>query len=537
VLSARLCFGFEAQSAVQRGFDTIARIAQATLGPTGRVVAVEASAGRNRSPELLADAATIARRVVAIPGWAENIGARLARHLAWHVREEVGDGSATALVLAQAVLAESIRHVAAGHNAMDLWHGIQKAEPHLLARLDALAVPLESPEQIVTLATAMVGDEELGRYIEEIFDIVGPDGHVEVREAYGRQNDREYVEGVYWDSGWISPSLADKDKNLQASVQRPYILLTDLMLDNPVDLIPALEAVRRAEGKGLVIIANDVKGAALNMLITNNARGTLRLLCLKAPRYGDLRSAILDDIALSTGARVVRKDAGDSIAQVTLQDLGRAQYAVCNRATFTLMGTRGNPQAIRDRIQELRAVRQNTYDERDRAHLDERIGKLLGGSALLHVAGQTDAERKHAKQVAENAIRVVRHGLQGGIVPGGGSALVTCISALDGVELPEAEAPALNILRYALTAPMLCLARNAGYDPGPVIAWVRDAPPGSGFDVLTGRRGDMFEANIVDPLPTVRTALTWALSVASMALTTDALIHRTGQELTPDLKP
>jgi chaperonin GroEL len=537
VLSARIRFGLEAQSAVQRGFDTIARIAQATLGPTGRVVAVEAAANRNRSPELLDDAATIARRVVAIPDPFENMGARLARHLAWHVREEVGDGSATALVLAQAVIADSIRHIAAGHNAMDLWRGIQKTAPYLLARLDEMAMPLESPEQIQTLATAMVGDEELGHFIEEIFDIVGPEGHIEVREAYGRQNDREYVEGVYWDSGWISPYFADKDKSLQASVQRPYILLTDYSLSNAPDLLPTLEAVRRAEGKGLVIIANDVTGAALNLLVTNNARGTLRILCLKAPRYGDLRSAILDDIALSTGARVIRKDAGDSIAQVTLRDLGRAQHVVCNRATFTLMGTMGSPQGIRDRVQTLRAARQHVHDERERENLDERIGKLLGGSALLHVSGQTDAERKHAKQIAENAVRVVRHGLHGGIVPGGGSAYVACLPALDEVELPETEAPALNILRHALMAPMACVTRNAGHDPGPIIAWVQDAPPGSGFDALRGERVDMLAANVVDPLPTVRTALTLALSIATMAITTDALIHRTGKESMADLEP
>jgi chaperonin GroEL len=201
------------------------------------------------------------------------------------------------------------------------------------------------------------------------------------------------------------------------------------------------------------------------------------------------------------------------------------------------MGTMGSPQAIRDRVQELRAIREHTQDEQDQENLDERIGKLLGGSALLHVAGQTDAERKHVKAMAENAVRVVRHGLQGGIVPGGGSAFVACLPALDEVELSEAEAPALNILRQALTAPMACLTRNAGYDPGPVIAWVRDAPPGSGFDVLTGTRGDMIEANIVDPLPTVRTALRWALSIANMAMTTDALIHRPGGGPSGDLEP
>jgi chaperonin GroEL len=435
------------------------------------------------------------------------------------------------------VIAQSIRHIAAGHNAMDLWHGIRKAEPHLLARLEEMAVPLENAEQIEALATAIVGDGELGRYIEEIFDIVGPEGYIEVRDAYGRQSDREYVEGVYWDSGWVSPYFADKDKSLQASVQHPYVLITDYALDNALDLIPALEAVRQAEGKGLVLIANDIKGAALNLLVTNNARGTLRLLGLKSPKFGQFRSDILDDIALSTGARVIRKDAGDAMAQVAIHDLGRAQYVVCNRDTFTLVGTMGSPQEIRDRVQALREARQQIQDERERQNVDERIGKLLGGAALLHVSGQTKSERDHRKQLAEDAIRVVRHGLQGGIVPGGGSAFVSCLPALDEVQVTGDEAPALNILRQSLMAPMACIARNAGHDPGPVVAWAQEASLGWGFDVLRGERVDMMEAKIVDPLPTLKTALSLALSIAAMAITTDALVHRTGQEPTPDLEP
>jgi chaperonin GroEL len=308
-------------------------------------------------------------------------------------------------------------------------------------------------------------------------------------------------------------------------------------LENAPELIPALEAVRSADGKSLVVIAYDLKGSALNLMVTNNARGTLRLLGLKAPRYGEMRSAILDDIALSTGARVIRKDAGDMVSRVSLQDLGRAQYVVCNRATFTLVGTMGNPQAIRDRIQTLRASREHVQDQRDRSDLDERIAKLLGGAALLHVSGQTKSERDHRKELAENAIQVVRRGLQGGIVPGGGSAYVSCLPALDGLELPDEQAPALDILRRALTAPLACLARNAGHDPGPIVAYVRDAPVGWGFDVLRGERVDMLAANIVDPLPTVRTALTYAISIATMAITTDALVYRSYRETDPDLNP
>ena len=523
--------------AIKGGFDLIANIAQATLGPIGGIVAMERMASRNRSPELLDDVATIARRIVEVPGPFENMGAMLARHLAWNVREEVGDGSATALIIAQTVISEAIRYTAAGHNAMDLWRGIKKVQQRLVSRLEEIAQPLDDPESIISLATAIVRDKELGRFIEEIFDIVGPQGHIEVRNAYGRQSDREYVEGVYWDAGWVSPYFADKGNELQATVDRPYILLTDHKLEHVQDVLPAMEAVRRAGGKSLVVISYDLRGPALNLMVTNNARGTLRLLGLKSPRYGEMRTGIMEDMALSTGARVIREQAGESLSRVQINDLGRAQYVVCNRATFTIVGGMGNPQAIREHIHTLRGSRALLQDKQDRENLDQRIGKLLGGTALLHVSGQTESERDHRKDLAANAIAVVRQGLQGGIVPGGCSAYVSILPVLDEVELTENEAPALDILRRALVAPLTCLARNAGYDPGPVVAHVQESPFGWGFDVMRGEVVNMLEANIVDPLSTVRAALDYALSVATMAITTDALVYRSYRDETPEFNP
>ena len=536
-LSKRVRFDLEAQMAIKQGFDLIADIAQVTLGPIGGVVAVERMASRNKSPELLDDVATIARRIVEVPGPFENMGAMLARHLAWNVREEVGDGSATALILAQTIISEAIRYTAAGHNAMDLWRGIKKVQGPLVARLEEIAQPLDDPDSITSLATAIVRDKELGRFIEEIFDIVGPEGHVEVRSAYGRQSDREYVEGVYWDAGWVSPYFADKNNELQATVDRPYILLTDHKLENAQDVLPAMEAVRRAGGKGLVVISYDLKGAALNLMVTNNARGTMRLLGLKAPRYGDMRTGIMEDLALSTGARVIRQQAGESLSRLRIEDLGRAQYVVCNRATFTIVGGMGNPQAIREHIHTLRQSRATLQDKQDRENLDQRIGKLLGGTAILHVSGQTESERDHRKELAQNAIQVVRLGLQGGIVPGGCSAYVSILPVLDEIELPENEAPARDILRHALVAPLNCLARNGGYAPGSVLARVQESPFGWGFDVTRGEVVDMMQAHIVDPLPTMRTALDFGLSVATMAMTTNALVYRSYRDKTPEFNP
>jgi chaperonin GroEL len=522
-VTKRVCFDLEARMAIKRGFDQIARIAQVTLGPRGGVVALEKIAGRDKAPELLSDTGVIARRIVELPGRFENMGAMLARHMAWRMHEEVSDGAAMALVIAQSIIADAAKYIAAGHNVMSLWRGLKALQPHVVARLDDLAQPLEDPERIQSLATALVGNERLGELIE-------------VRNAYGMADDREYVEGMSWDAGWVSPYFANRESSLQATVERPYLLVTDYSLTSAQDLIPVLERVRAAGGKSLVVIAGNIGESALNLMVANNAKGTLRLLGLKAPRYGDMRTGVLDDIAVATGGRYVRKDAGDQISRVTVQDLGRVQTVVCNRATFTLIGTMGSPQAIRERIRELRQTREHLDDKTERQQLDERIGKLLGGTALLHVSGQSKEDRDRRKEVAETALQVVRLGLQGGIVPGGGSAYIAALSALDEVPLSEDEAPARDMMRQALLAPLTCLTRNAGFDPGPVVARVQASPAGWGFDVWRGEVVDMMAANIVDPLPTVRAALVNALSVATMAITTDVLIHR-DQEGMPDLNP
>ena len=523
--------------AIKRGFDCIADLAQVTLGPVGGVVAIERIAGRDKSPELVSDTGTIARRIVSVPGRFENMGAMLARHMAWRIHDEVSDGGATGLVIAQSMIADSVRYIAAGHNAMTLWQGIKRCQPYVEAHLEEIAQPLEEPERIAGLATSLVGDAKLGGLIEEVFDIIGPQGFVEVRGAYGMENDREYVEGVYWDAGWISAYFADKNLGTQATVEKPYILVTDHRIENPQSLVPVLERVHRAGGKALVVIAADISGGALNLMVSNNAKGTLRLLGLKAPRYGDMRLGVLEDIAISCGGRFVRKDAGDLVANATLDDLGHAQTVVCNRATFTLIGTMGRPQAIRERIRTLQNAREHADDKDDRAKLDERVGKLLGGTALLHVSGQTKEDRDHHKEVAETAVQVVRLGLQGGIVAGGGAALASAVSVLDEAPLSDAEAPAKDIMARALLMPLRRLAKNAGYDPGPVVARVQASPPGWGFDVLRGEYVDMLAANIIDPLPTVRTAFTHGVSAATMAMTTNALVYRSDKDETPSFEP
>jgi chaperonin GroEL len=535
-VAKRVVFDLQARKAVKRGFDQIARLAEVTLGPVGGVVAYEKLIGRDSSPELLSDTATIARRIIEIPGQFDNMGAMLARHMAWKMHEEVGDGAATALVMAKSVIDDGLRFVSAGHNAMTLWHGLKKLLGPVDESLTSMSRPLDSQEQIAALATSLVGSETIGGFIEEAFDIVGPQGFVEVRSAYGMQDDREYVEGSYWDSGWISPYFADKNTGTQATVEKPYILVTDYDLSSAQDLVPVLQRVRTDGGKSVVIIAGNIRESALNLMVSNNAKGTLRLLGLKAPRVGDMRRGVLEDIAISCGARFVRKDAGDDITQVKAEDLGHAQTVVCNRGTFTLIGTMGKPQVIRERIRDLQRRRENADERAERDQLDERVGKLLGGTALLHVSGDSKEDRDRRKEVVENAVQVVRLGLQGGIVAGGCSAYLAALSALDDVELAADEEPVREMMRHALVAPLYKLVENAGFDPGPVLVDVQEAPAGWGFDVTQGKIVDMCEANIVDPLPTVRSAFAYAMSAAMMALTTDVLIHR-DQPGTPNLNP
>jgi chaperonin GroEL len=527
----------QARMAIKRGFDKIAKIAQVTLGPLSGTVALERIAQRNKSPELLTDTGTIARRIVEVPGQFENMGAMLARHLAWWVHEDIGDGCATSLVIAQSIIGDSIRYIAAGHNAMALWHGLKKLVPHVVGGLEGMAQPLDDPDRIAALATSMVGDPELGSFIEEIFDIVGPQGFVEVRGSYSTENDREYVEGVYWDAGWISAYFADKGNGTQATVQKPFILITDHVIDSAQDLVPVLERVRKAGGNGLVVIAGNITGSALALMVSNNAKGTLRLLGLKAPRYGEMRTGVLEDMAIACGAEFIRKDAGDLVSNVTVEDLGRAQTVVCGRSTFTLIGTMGSPQAIRERIRTLQRKREHATEKDERKNLDERVGKLLGGTALLYVSGQTKDERDLRKEIADNAVHVVRLGLEGGIVAGGAVSYAAVLPLLDQVALSEEEAPAKGIMARALLAPLTHLAKNAGYDPGPVVARVCEAANGLGFDVERGKFVNMLEANIVDPLPTVRSAFTYGMSIAGMALTTDVLIHRESDEKVPNLTP
>lgn len=519
----RIAFQPLARRALCSGFNRLAALLELTLGPKGRLVAVERES-RRRSPELLDDGASIARRFTGFPDRFETMGAFIARHIAWRVEEAVGDGTTTAVVIARHILNEADRQMAAGANGMRISRGVERGLAVALKALRAQALPLDKPEQIAALATSVAGNDVLGRHIEEVFDIVGSYGAIQVRSGYALTHDRRYINGAFWNQGWISSHFTTEGGT--AALKRPFILLTDRHLDDAAELIPVLEQVRAAGDRSLVVIANGVAGNALNLLVANKVRGGLPTLALKTPGLGPEKTEILHDLAAQCGGRVFLQQVGDRLDRAQLADLGQADEVQAIRSGFTLIGGKGRPAAIRQRSQELqRQIPQAAYG-RARDRLLERAGKLHGGVALLEIGGATEAERDVFKDRAREAVNVVRHGLLGGVAPGGGAAYLACQPALDVLDLPDDEAVGVAILRGALAAPARAILRNSGYEPEPILARLSAAAGGVGFDVRSGACVDMAQANVLDPVQVLAVALQTAVSGALMALTTEVLVHR-----------
>jgi chaperonin GroEL len=539
----RLAYDPAARQALRRGFNYLADMMAVTLGPQGRLVAVACDNPR-RPPELLNDGAVIARRFTGVANRFETMGAFLARHIAWQVEEAVGDGTTTAVVIARRIIDEADRHIAAGYNAVHLRRGLEKALHVAVTELARLACPLESPDQIRGLATSIIGDETLGGQVEELFDVVGPYGAVEVRTHFGRGHNLRYVNGAHWNQGWVSSYFTTDGGT--AKLQEPYILLTNRHLSKSEELLPALERVREAGNRGLVVISPAISGDALNLLVTNKTRGVLPALAIKAPGLGPEKNEVLEDLAVMTGARLIRAETGDQPDKVTLADLGQAREVQAIRSAFTIIGGKGRPAAIRQRSQLLRSQIPSAAYGRERNRLVERAGKLLGGVALLEVGGATESEQEYLKERASEAVQVVRLGLQGGIVPGGGVGLLACLPILQSLCLPdinsqksasyavaqdkdfcaEDEAPGAFILAQALAAPMRAIVENSGREAGAIMAQVRSRANGCGYDAVRGELTDVVAANIVDPVKVVQVALQTAVSGALMVLTSDVLVHK-----------
>ena len=508
-----------AHQALKRGVDELVNLLRPTLGPRPRVVALERAAERDRAPEILDDGATILRRIIQLPDRDMDMGAMVLRHALWRLHQEVGDGTATAAVLFQALLREGMRYAAAGHDPLHLRREMEQGLAAVRTSLQAMARQFEGQSRIAQVAEALCQDRELALLLGEIFDIVGTEGYVRVEGGRHRGLEREYVEGVYWDGGWLSSSFVTDPVRQETVLNEPAILITDLHIKQAGQLAPVMDRVLRTGIPSLLVIGGNVGDDALTILIANQKADKLGTLAVRAPSVGAQRAGILQDIAILTGGAVLTSSAGAEVHSAQLEDLGRARRAWATRDYFGIVGGKGDARALRNRIQQVRGEIERTEDTHEQDNLRQRLGRLLGGVAKLRIGAPTPAELKARKAVAERTVATLRRALQGGVVPGGGAALLACQPALQ-------ETAGSRILSHALEEPLRVIAENAGYEPGAVVARVRANPPGWGFDARTGQIVDLWQEGILDPAVVLQAAVEVAVSGATMILTTDVLVHR-----------
>ena len=521
----QLHFNEEARRSLKRGVDVVADAVKTTLGPRGRNVAIDKKFG---APTVTHDGVTVAKEIELKDPF-ENMGARLLVEVATKTNDVAGDGTTTATVLAQSIVTEGLKVVAAGANPMLIKRGLDKGAEALVAELKSLAKPVRDRADIAHVATISAADTEIGDLIAEVMEKVGKDGVITVEESKGIAFEKEYTEGMQIDRGYISPYFATNQERMEAELDDPYILITDKKISAINEILPVLEKVLQVT-KNLVIIAEDVDGEALATLVVNKLRGTINALAIKAPGFGDRRKAMLQDIAILTGGTVISEEIGRKLDSATIDDLGRARRVVADKDNTTFIEGRGDEKAIRARIEQIRAQIETTTSDFDREKLQERLAKLAGGVAVLKVGGATEPEQKEKKHRVEDALSTARAAVEEGIVPGGGVALINALPALDRVPTcNEDERFGVQILRRALEEPMRILARNAGQEGAVIIDNVRrrQAEYGDssyGYNVLSGEYGSMLDQGVVDPVKVTRSAVQNAVSIAGLLLTTEVLI-------------
>ncbi len=521
----QLYFNEEARRALKRGVDIVADAVKTTLGPRGRNVSIDKKFG---APTVTHDGVTVAKEIELKDPF-ENMGARLLVEVATKTNDVVGDGTTTATVLAQSIVNEGLKMVAAGANPMLIKRGLDKAVEAVVAELKSAAIPVRDRADIAHVAAISAADSEIGDLIAEVMEKVGKDGVITVEESKGIAFEKEYTEGMQIDRGYISPYFVTNPERMEAELEDPYILITDKKISSIQDILPVLEKALQVT-KNLVIIAEDVDGEALATLVVNKLRGTINALAVKAPGFGDRRKAMLQDIAILTGGTLISEEIGRKLDSATIEDLGRARRVVSDKDNTTFIEGRGDERAIRARIEQIRAQIETTTSDFDREKLQERLAKLAGGVAVLKVGAATEPELKEKKHRVEDALSTARSAVEEGIVPGGGVALLTAIPALDRVQVTyEDEKYGVQILRRALEEPMRQLARNAGEDGAVIIDTVRRLQKEKndkniGYNVLTGEFGSMIEMGIIDPVKVTRSAVQNAVSIAGLLLTTEALI-------------
>jgi len=537
-MAKQLVFDEEARRSLKKGLDVMAKAVSTTLGPKGRNVALDKKFG---APTITHDGVTVAKEIE-LENPYENMGAQLLKEAATKTNDVAGDGTTTSVVLAQAIVTEGLKNVAAGANPMLIKHGIEKGLDVLVAEIKAMSKPVTEKSDIAHVAAISAADPEIGDLIADVMDKVGKDGVITVEESKGLKFETEYVEGMEFDRGYISAYFITDAEHMEAEIEDPYILITDKKISAIADILPVLEKFLQVS-KNLVVIAEDVEGEALATLVVNRLRGILNCLAVKAPGFGDRRKAMLEDIATLTGGKVISEEVGRKLDSATMADLGRARKVVADKDNTTIIEGKGDEKAIQGRIKQIKAQIEETTSDFDKEKLQERLAKLAGGVAVIKVGAATEVELKEKKHRVEDALSATRAAVEEGIVPGGGVALLNVIPVLDKVKAEGDAATGVAILRRALEEPMRQIAENAGFDGAVVVQTVRQKQKEDGgntnvgFDVLAMDYGDMPKKGIIDPAKVTRSALENAASIAAMILTTEALVTDIPEKEKPAAPP
>jgi chaperonin GroEL len=525
-MAKQLIFSEDARRKLKHGIDTLATAVATTLGPKGRNVALDKKFG---APTITHDGVTVAKEIELEDPF-ENMGAQLLKEAATKTNDIAGDGTTTATVLAQNIVNEGLKNVAAGANPMLLKQGIEAGTAALADRIREMAVPIDSVEEIAQVAAISAQDPEIGKLIAEVMDKVGKDGVVTVEESKGLEFETEYVDGMQFDRGYISPYFVTDAETMEAVIEDAYILIHDKKISSAQDIVPILEKLVQSGRRNLVVVAEDVDGEALATLVLNKLRGMINALAIKAPGFGDRRKAMLQDIAVLTGGEVITEEMGRKLESIQISDLGRAAKIVSSKDDTTVVDGQGEGDQIKARVEQIKVEIDRSTSDYDREKLQERLAKLAGGVAIIRVGAATEVELKEKKHRVEDALSATRAAVEEGIVPGGGVALLNALPALDDVQVTDGDQrTGVQILRRALEAPMRKIAENAGKNGDVIIQNVRTEQERSGdknigFNVLTEEYTNMIRAGIIDPAKVTRGALENAASIAAMILTTEALI-------------
>ena len=519
-MAKNITFNTDARAKLAKGVNTLADAVTVTMGPKGRYVALQRTFG---APTITNDGVSVAKEIE-LEDNIENMGAQLVKEVATKTNDTVGDGTTTATLLAQAIVNDGLRNVAAGANPLAIRRGIDKAVNAAVAEMKKQAKPVETKEQIASVGTISAGDPEVGEKIAEAMEVVGKDGVITVEDSQTFDITIDTVEGMQFDKGYVSAYFVTDNDRMEAVMKDPYILITDQKISSVQDIMPVLEAVQRA-GRGLLIIAEDIDGEALPTLVLNKIRGALNVCAVKAPGYGDRRKRLLEDIAILTGGQAALDELGIKVADITADMLGTAKSVTITKDNTTIVDGAGTKEAIADRVAAIKGEMEHTESEFDREKLQERLAKLSGGVAVIKVGAATETELKEIKHRVEDALQATRAAVEEGIVAGGGVAFMDALPALENIEISDPEEQiGIDIIKKALTAPVATIAKNAGYEGAVIVDKVSELPAGEGLNSANGEWGNMIDMGVLDPVKVTRTTLQNAASVASLILITEATV-------------